>query len=82
MGQRLAHVLLAQAQEAHQPAAFTSGDLVRFLAVLLLAAALLVLVLNSWRICNLLAEIRDLLRRGGGESPAGPGPQEPRRPPT
>ena len=63
----MSHILLAQAHEAQAPPLFTVGDVVRFLLVLLLAAALTILVVNSWRAANLLAEIRDLLRRGGGE---------------
>jgi hypothetical protein len=81
MGQRLAPLLLAQAPAAYQPAAFTAGDVARAIAALLLAAALLVLVVNAWRACTLLAEIRDLLRRGGDGTSAPPAPPDARRPP-
>jgi hypothetical protein len=81
MGQLLGHLLLAQAQVAYQESAFTFTDVARFILILLLAAALLILVVNSWRACNLLTEIRDLLRHGGDAIRARQAPPGAQRPP-
>jgi hypothetical protein len=82
MGTLLEHLLLAQAQQAYQPGLFTFADVVRFILLLLLAGALLILVVNSWRTCNLLAEVRDLLRQGRAGTRARQAPQDAFRPPS
>jgi hypothetical protein len=77
----MGHILLAQAQEASAPPLATFADVVRFFLLLLLAVALLILVVNSWRACNRLTEIRDLLRRSGGGAEDRWAPEDVRRPP-